>query len=144
MRMMNEFNSNDFEELDEEFDERSSDEIYEDFLESVQKPNDEFIYFYGAFYNAMTKLTGAALNLLTWLTFHCEVNTGRVLVQSMQQRDAIKDLGITTGTYYKALTLLKENGIIKGSKAKYYINPTYAWKGTAGMRAKFLKVYYKL
>ena len=141
---MREFGFNDFEQVDSEFDERSAEEMYEDFLEEVQKPNDEFIYYYGAFYNVMSSLTGAAQNLLTWLTFHCEVNTGRVVVQSVAQKEALKDLGITLGTFYKALNLLKEKGVIKGGNARYFVNPLYAWKGTAGMRSKFLKIYYKL
>ena len=135
--------SEDFEQLEAEFDDRSVDEMYAEFLGKVVKPRDEFVYYYGKYYNIMTELTGAAMNLLTWLTFHCEVNTGRVRVQSDTLKDALQELKITLGTYYKALALLREKGIIKGSKAKFYINPEFAWKGTAEMRNKFMRIYYR-
>ena len=138
------FYSNDFEEVDSEFDDRTAEELYAEFLGKVEKPKDEFIYYYGKYFNIMRELTGAAMNLLTWLTFHCEVNTGKVLVQSETLREALQELQITLGTYYKALALLKEKGIVKGGKAKFFVNPAYAWKGTAEMRNKFMKIYYKL
>lgn len=141
---MTDFYRHEFEQMDSEFDDRSAEEMYEDFLESVQKPNDEFVYYYGAYCDVMKELTTAAMNLFAWMAFRCEVNTGRVLIQSMTQRDAMKDLDITISTFYKSLALLKEKGMIKGSNAKYFVNPMYAWKGTAGMRSKFLKIYYKL
>lgn len=141
---MNDFDSNDFDVVDSEFNERTADELYEELMGDSEKSMDEFIYYYGRFYSIMSELTGTAMTLLTWLTFHSEVNSGRVFVQSLAQKDALKDLGITIGTYYKALTLLKEKGIIKGGGAKYYINPLISWKGTADKRQKFMKVYPRL
>ena len=136
--------SEDFEQLDAEFYGKTGAEAYAEFLGKIEKSKDEFIYYYGNYYNVMRELTGAAKDLLAWLTFHCEVNTGRVFVQSMTQGNALKELGITLGTYYKALSLLKSKGIIKGSKAVYYVNPTFAWKGTGDMRAKFVRIYPNL
>lgn len=140
---MTEFYQNDFEQIDSDFDDRSAEELYAEFLGKIEKPKDEFIYYYGKYYEVMTQLTCAAKNLLTWLTFHCEVNTGKVLVQSETLKDALAKLGITLGTYYKAMAQLKELGIVKGSKAKFYVNPAFAWKGTADMRNKFIRIYYK-
>lgn len=136
--------SNDFDMIDSEFDERTGEELYAEFLGKIEKAKEEFIYYYGGYYNIMTELTGAAMNLFTWMAFHCEVNTGRVVIQSFVQREALKDMGITLSTYYKALSLLKEKGLIKGMNAVYYVNPSFAWKGTADARMRFLKIYPKL
>ena len=138
---MKEFDSNEFEQLESEFDCKTADEMYAEFLTKVEKPKDEFIYYYGKYYRVMTQLTGAAKDLMTWLTFSCDMNTGRVFVQSETLKEALKELGITMGTYYKALNLLKEKGLIKGGHAKFYVNPAYAWKGTADMRNKFIRIY---
>ena len=42
---MTEFNSNDFEQFESEFDCRSAEEMYAEFLGKVEKPKDEFIYY---------------------------------------------------------------------------------------------------
>lgn len=139
----NDFSASDFENASD-FDERSAEELYAEFLGKAEKTKDEFIYVYGRYYNVMTRLTGAAKDLFIWLTFRCDVNSGRAFVQSIALREALSDLGITLSTYYKSLNILKEHDVIKGSNATYYINPAYAWKGTADMRAKFMKIYYKL
>lgn len=135
---------NDFDIIDSEFDDRSGEELYAEFLGKIEKPKEEFVYYYGTYYNIMTRLTGAAMNLFAWMTFHCEVNSGRVVMQSFVQRQALKDLEITVSTYYKALGVLKEMGMVKGTNAIYFVNPSFAWKGTAEARMRFMKVYSKL
>lgn len=141
---MNEFEVNEFEECPADFDDRTGAELYAEFLSKVERPKDEFVYYYGKYLSVMSGLTGAATSLLFWLVMNTEVNTGRVLVQSMAQRGALAELGITVGTYYKALNQLKELGLIKGENAVYYVNPAYVWKGTADARSKFTKVYPRL
>lgn len=138
---MKDFEISDFEQIDTEFDDRSAEEMYAEFLSTVEKPKGEFIYIYAKYYDVMTSLTAAAMNLMTWMTFHCEVNTGRVLIQSETLKIALEELGITLGTYYKSMALLKEIGMVKGSNAKYFVNPAFAWKGNAENRNKFLRVY---
>ena len=141
---MKDFDINDFEPVDSEFDDRTGEELYEEFLGANEKAKDEFIYYYGGYFKILPILTGTAANLLMWLAFNCDVNTGRVIVQSFAQRQAMQDLCINTSTYYKALNQLKNVGAVKGKDAKYYVNPSYVWKGTADKRAKFLKIYPKL
>lgn len=135
---------NDFEIIDSEFDERTGEELYADFLGKVEKPNDEFVYYYGRYYNIMTELTGAVKDVFAWLAFNCEVNSGRVVIQSFALKQALSDLGITLGTYYKALGLLKGKDMVKGGNAVYFVNPAYAWKGTADARSRFMRVYPRL
>jgi hypothetical protein len=94
--------------------------------------------------DVMSSLTGAAYNLLTWLTFNCDVNSGRVVVQSHALKDAMSETKMSLQTYYKSMNILKELDVIKGGKAVYYINPTYAWKGTADIRNRFMRIYPKL
>lgn len=141
---MNEFDVNDFCEVDSDVEERSGAELYADFLGKVEKPKDEFVYCYSQYVGVMKGLTGAAKDLYLWLALNSEVNTGRVFVQSMVQRGALEELDMTVGTYYKALGQLKKLGLVKGENAVYYINPAYIWKGTADTRMKFLKVYPRL
>lgn len=141
---MSEFEVNEFEERPAEVDDRTGAELYAEFLSKVERPKDEFVYYYGKYLSIMSGMTGAATSLLFWLAMNTEVNTGRVLVQSMAQRGALAELGITVGTYYKALNQLKELGVIKGENAVYYVNPAYVWKGTADARSKFIKVYPRL
>lgn len=141
---MVDFGRNEFDVADSEFDDRSAEELYRDFLGKVEKPKDEFVYYYGRYYNIMTELTATAKDLLTWMTFHCEVNSGRVSIQSLTLKDALEELGITLATYYKALGVLKDKGIIKGKNASYFINPAYTWKGNAEARSRFMKVYPRM
>lgn len=141
---MSEFEVNDFGEVVSNAEEMSGAELYADFLGKVEKPKDEFVYYYSKYLSVVNRLTGAATKLHFWLSLNSEVNTGRVFVQSMTQRGALDELKMTVGTYYKALNQLKELGLIKGESAVYYINPAYIWKGTADMRARFLKVYPRL
>ena len=141
---MGEFDVNDFEVYTSDSDDRTGAELYAEFLSKVERPKDEFVYYYSKCLSVVSSLTGAANSLLFWMALNTEVNTGRVLVQSMAQRGALAELGITVGTYYKALNQLKDLGLIKGESAVYYINPAYIWKGTADARAKFIKVYPKL
>lgn len=141
---MKEFDRNDFDPMGSEFDERTGEELYEAFLEKIDRPKDEFIYYYGGYRTVMTRLTSAAKDLLAWMAFNCEVNSGRVFIQSHTQKKALEELGITMATYYKALNQLKEANIIKGSNAAYYVNPAVAWKGAAGARSGFMKVYPRL
>ena len=135
---------NGFDMVDSEFNERTAEEMYEEFLGMAEPRKDEFIYIYSSYLSVIPSLTGAAMNLFSWLTFRCNVNSGRVFVQSITLKNCLKDLGITLGTYYKALNLLKDKNLIKGGNATYYVNPHYAWKGTADRRSKFLKIYPKL
>lgn len=135
---------NDFDMIDSEFNEKTAEEMYEEFLGSTEPRKDEFIYIYSSYLSVMPSLTGAAMDLFMWLTSRCNVNSGRAFVQSITLKDCLKELGITLGTYYKALNLLKEKNLIKGGNATYYVNPVYGWKGTADRRAKFLKIYPRL
>lgn len=133
-----------FEDVDSEFCEKTAEEMYEEFLGKHEPRKDEFIYIYSGLLGLTPSLTGAAMNLFFWMAYRCNVNTGRVFVQSITLKECLKELGITVGTYYKALNILKEKSLVKGGNATYYVNPYYAWKGTADMRAKFLKIYPRL
>lgn len=133
-----------FEMIDSEFCDKTAEELYEEFLGKPEPRKDEFVYIYSGFLVLTPSLTGAAINLFLWMAYRCNVNTGRVFIQSITLKECLRELGITVGTYYKALNILKEKGLVKGSNATYYVNPNYAWKGMADMRSKFLKIYPKL
>lgn len=141
---MRKIDTTEFDEFDCEFDDRTGEELYEEFLGVQERSKNEFVYFYAAILDVMSSLTGAAYNLLTWLTFNCDVNSGRVVIQSHALKDALSETKISLQTYYKSMNILKELDVIKGGKAVYYINPTYAWKGTADIRNRFMRIYPKL
>lgn len=141
---MKEFDVNEFDCIDSEFEEKTGAELYAEFLGKVEKPRDEFVYVYSKYLNTITSLTGSANDLLFWLAMNTDVNTGRVVVQSWAQRDALSELGIAVGTYYKSLNLLKEHDLIRGENAVYFVNPAYIWKGTPDARSRFLRVYPRM
>lgn len=144
MGEMEKLSTTEFDEFASEFDDRTGEELYEEFLGKQERSKNEFVYYYAAILDIVTSLTGSAHNLLAWLTFNCDVNSGRVVVQSHTLKDALKETGMTLQTYYKSLNILRELDVIRGGNAVYYVNPTYAWKGTADLRNKFMKVYPKL
>lgn len=141
---MRNFDTNEFEMAIDEFDGMSGEEMYEAMLGKVDKVRDGYISYYAKFLEVMHKLSASSMNLLLWMAFNSEMNTGRVFIQSFALRDALKELGIVIATYYKALKELKSLGVIKGTNAVYYINPAYVWKGTTEMRNRFMRVYPRL
>lgn len=144
MEKMEKINVTEFDEFASEFDDRTGEELYAEFFGKRERSKNEFIYCYADFLTVMPSLTGAAHTLFMWLTFNCDVNSGRVLVQSVTLKEALSELGITLQTYYKALNILKELDMVRGKNAVYYVNPAYAWKGTADIRNRFIRVYQKL
>lgn len=131
----------DFDGAAYEFDEVGAEEAYEAFLAKKKRSDDGFICYYGDWLDVMRGLSSAAKDLLTWLAFNCEMNTGRVFMQSLDLQRALGDLGITAVTYYRALNDLKELGVVKGNNAKFYLNPQFVWKGTSDMRSDFMSVF---
>ena len=141
---MRNFDTNEFETAVDEFEGMSGEEMYEAMLGKVDRVREGYVSYYAKFLEVMRKLSASSMNLLLWMAFNSEMNTGRVFIQSIALRDALKELGIVVATYYKSLKELKSLGIIKGTNAVYYINPVYVWKGTTDMRNRFLRVYPRL
>lgn len=141
---MGKISTTEFDEFADEFDERTGEELYEEFLGKRERSKNEFVYYYAEILNIMGMLTGTAHVLLAWLTFNCDVNSGRVVVQSHTLKEGLSEMNISLQTYYKSMNILKELDVVRGGNAVYYVNPTYAWKGTADMRNRFMRVYPKL
>ena len=137
-------NAEDFDYAAVDFDEIDSTELYEDLLKKLKKKGETFMTTYDNYLDVMLMLSPAAVHLLTWLTMHSEMNTGKAVLQSQTLATCLKELKIVKSTFYRCLTELKELDLIKGGNAKYYINPRYVWKGTNDMRAGFMKVYPRL
>lgn len=141
MRMLR---TNEFEDGMNDFVEKSAEELYEEFLSKKRSTDDGYVSYFGEYVDVMRGLSGSAKDLLTWMAFNSEMNTGRIYLQSFVQKEALKRLGITVVTYYRALNELKGAGIVKGGDARYYLNPRIVWKGTSEMRNGFMKVFPKM
>jgi hypothetical protein len=133
-------NSNDF-ELPAEFSGKTDEELLQEFLDECPVTGDSYINIYGEYYTVMQKLLPTSRSILIWMTFNCEIDRGRVVVQSDAQSRLLKELGISLVTYYKCLRDLKANNAIRGVNARYFINPRFMWKGGDKRRKDFLKRY---
>ena len=138
---MRDFGRNDFDDAINDFDERSAEEIYDEYLAKNAKQAEGYICYYADYVDVMRELSSAAKDVLTWFTFFSGMNTGRILLQSYVKEEMLRKLNITSVTFYRALGELKERDIVRGKNAKYYINPRYAYKGTTSARDGFMKVY---
>lgn len=131
---------NDF-DVPAEFGGKSEDELLQEFLDECPVTEDSYISIYSGYYTVMQKLLPTSRNVLVWMTFNCEIDRGRVVMQSDAQSRLIRELGISLVTYYKCLRDLKANNAIRGVNARYYVNPMYMWKGGDKRRRDFLKRY---
>lgn len=133
-------NVNDF-EIPTEFSGKTDEELLQEFLDECPVTSDAYISVYGEYFSVMGSLLPTSRNVLIWLTFNCEIDRGRVVVQSDAQQRLLRELGISLVTYYKCLRDLKEHNAIRGVNARYYVNPRLMWKGGDKRRREFLKRY---
>lgn len=133
-------NLNDF-EVPAEFGGKTDEELLQEFLDECPVTEDSYISIYGGYYTVMQKLLPTSRNILIWMTFNCEIDRGRVVMQSDAQSRLLRELGISLVTYYKCLKDLKEHNAIRGVNARYYVNPRFMWKGGDKRRKDFLKRY---
>lgn len=132
---------NDFEFAANEFDGPTEEQLLEEFMNDGGVDEDAYLSLYGLYRKKMVLLTSASKNLFAWMAFNCEVDKGRVRMQSQVQKEVLAELGITALTYYRCLAELKENDLIRGNNARYYINPRVAWRGSSARRSKFIYRY---
>ena len=133
---------NDFEfDVPTEFGGKTDEELLQEFLDECPVTEDSYVSVYGGYYSVMQKLLPTSRNILMWMAFNCEVDRGRVVMQSDAQQRMCRELGISLVTYYKCLKDLKENNAIRGANARYFINPKFFWKGGDKRRKDFLRRY---
>lgn len=130
-----------FEDYAGEFSGKTEEELFDEFMNESDVTDECYISLFGLWLRAMRGLSSAAKDLFMWMAFHSDVDKGRVSMQSFAQQTALRELGISSVTYYRCLGELKQNDLIRGGKAKYYINPRYAWRGCSSRRAKFIYRY---
>jgi hypothetical protein len=135
-------NFDDFEfDVPTEFGGKTDEELLQEFLDDCPVTDDAYVSVYGGYYSVMQELLPTSRNILMWMAFNCEVDRGRVVVQSDAQQRMLRELGISLVTYYKCLKDLKEHNAIRGVNARYYVNPKFMWKGGDKRRREFLKRY---
>lgn len=132
---------NDFADAANEFDGMTEEELLDEFMNEESIADDAYVSLYGLYAKKMGKLTSASKDLFVWMAFNCEVDKGRICMQSFAQQTALRELGITSVTYYRCLGELKKNDLIRGHNARYYINPRVSWRGCSSRREKFLHRY---
>ena len=124
-----------------EFSGKTEEELFDEFMNESDVTDECYISLFGLWLRMMRGLSSAAKDLFMWMAFHSDVDKGRIVMQSFVQQTALREIGISTVTYYRCLGELKQNDLIRGGNAKYYINPRYAWRGCSARRAKFIYRY---
>lgn len=125
-----------------EFDGKTAEGMLNDFLDSCPVVSDDvYANLYGACFPAMSKILPKSFTVFLWMLFNCELNNGRIIIQSLAQKRLLKECGIPQVTYFNCLRDLKRNNMIRGFRAVYYINPKFAWRGTHKHRQMFIEQY---
>ena len=125
-----------------DFGEKTAEEMLEEFLDGCPIiADDVYVNFYGACFTTFMKLLPASLRVFMWMVFNSELEKGRVTIQSLAQRRLLKECNISQVAYFKSLRDLKENNMIRGFRAVYYINPKFAWRGSHRNRMRFIEQY---
>lgn len=125
-----------------DFDSKTSEELLEEFMDECPIVSDDvYINFYGACFPAMMKILPTSMRIFLWMVFNCELNKGRVTIQSLTQKRLLKECGISQVAYFNCLRDLKKHNMIRGCRAIYYINPKFAWRGTHHNRQRFIEQY---
>ena len=133
-------NNDDF-DVPAEFGGKTDEELLQEFLDECPVTEDSYVSLYGGYYSVMQKILPTSRSILIWMAFNCEVDRGRVVMQSDAQQRMCRELEISLVTYYKCLKDLKEHNAIRGTNARYYVNPKFFWKGGDKRRKDFLKRY---
>ena len=128
-------------EVQDEFDGKTAEELYEEFLNECPMTKDAYINYYGAYYSVMRKIYPTAKDILLWMAFNCEIDRGRIIMQSLNLERLLKELNIPRTTYFKCLRNLKQHDAIRGYDAIYHINPRFVWRGTDKRRKSFITKY---
>jgi hypothetical protein len=125
-----------------EFGEKTAEELLEEFLDECPiVSEDVYANFYGGCFPAMMKILPTSVKVFLWMVFNCELNKGRVTIQSLTQQRLLKECGISQVAYFNCLRDLKKNNMIRGCRAIYFINPKFAWRGTHRDRIRFIDQY---
>lgn len=135
--------SNDFEITGQtEFGGKTAEELLEEFLDECPiVSEDAYVNFYGACFPAMMKILPTSMRVFLWMVFNCELNKGRVTIQSLTQKRLLKECEISQVAYFKSLRDLRKHNMIRGCRAIYYINPRFAWRGTHRDKMRFIEQY---
>lgn len=125
-----------------EFGDKTTQEMLDEFLDSCPVVSDDvYANLYGGCFSAMSKILPRSVTVFLWMVFNCELNNGRIIIQSLAQKRLLKECGISQVTYFNCLRDLKKNNMIRGFRAVYYINPKFAWRGTHKHRQMFIEQY---
>lgn len=135
--------SNDFEITGQtEFGSKTAEELLEEFLDECPiVSEDAYVNFYGACFPTMMKILPTSVKVFLWMVFNCELNKGRVTIQSLAQKRLLKECEISQVAYFKSLRDLRKHNMIRGCRAIYYINPRFAWRGTHKDKMRFIEQY---
>ena len=135
--------NNDFELSGQvEFGEKDAAVMLEEFLDGCPVVSDDvYANLYGSVFSAMMKLRPTSIKVFLWMVFNCELNKGRVTIQSLAQRRLLKECKISQVSYFNCLQDLKKHGLIRGYRAIYFINPRFAWRGTHKDKVRFIEQY---
>lgn len=125
-----------------EFDDKTSKEMIDEFLEECPATEDSYINIFGAYYQVMKKILPVSMRVLMWMCFNSELDRGRVIIQSLNLKRLLSELEISRTSYFKSIKDLKEHDVIRGCECEYFLNPRYVWRGSDKRRHKFMAKYH--
>ena len=128
-------------EVQSDFGGKTAEELYREFLDECPMTKHAYVNYYGAYYAIMRKILPTSKDILLWMAFNCEIDRGRIIMQSLNMQRLLDELRIPRATYFKCLRDLKRHDAIRGYDAIYHINPNFVWRGTDKRRHNFIAKY---
>lgn len=125
-------------EMPSEFGEKTADELLAEFMDECPATPDTYTNMFGAIYDVLNKLLPTSIKVLIWMSFNCELDRGRIVIQSLTRQRLLRELAISEMSYFKSLRDLKNHNAIRGCGAEYFINPRFMWRGTDKRRHIFM------
>lgn len=106
----------------------------------IDSENEPFFMVFSKHMAVVYGINSISAVRVMWKFFEmAEYNTGRVLLPSPTRKELIRYLNISPSIFEKSLSLLKMNGIIKGGRGEYFVNPELHWRGTKSVRDAVMK-----
>ena len=131
-------------EIPEEFDPVSRERRLEAFFNSEELEVDRYAMFFGPLCNAMIGASAATERVFRELALRTDVDKGRAIIQSETLSIILKKHNMARSTFYRSISFLKENDVLKQNGMIYYLNPFMTWRGSSKKRSEFFKIYAEL
>lgn len=131
----------------ERFDKKTGERIEQTTSTSIVKKDAEpffSVYSKGIMALYGKKSLNVPIEVLYKLMEFAEYNTGKVYMNKDRVEEIVKECGISRRSYYRALDILREDGVISGTNATIQISEDMYWKGDKRTRDELKKAKLKV